>query len=85
MPGQKANSHPVYDDGDLRLVSSIVLTQEGYRVRSTEDGSSAFCQTWNKVPDIISSDINMPGMRCEKGSFPQGAAPAQNDCFWRNR
>jgi hypothetical protein len=23
-------------------------------------------------------------MRCEKGSFAQGAAPAQSDCFWRN-
>jgi DNA-binding NtrC family response regulator len=120
MPGQKAKFHLVDDDGDLRLVLSIVLTQ-GYRVRSTEDGFSAFCEIRSKVPDIISSDINMPGMSgfeflsvvsrrfptisaiamsgafasdsiplgvatdaCEKGSFPQGAAPAQNDCFWRN-
>jgi DNA-binding NtrC family response regulator len=62
MPGQKANLHLVDDDGDLRLVLSILLTQEGCRVRSTEDGFSAFCEIWSKVPDILSSDINMPGM-----------------------
>lgn len=62
MPGQTADSHLVDDDGDLHLVSSIVLIQEGYRVRSTEDGFSAFCEIRNKVPDIISSGISMPGM-----------------------
>jgi CheY-like chemotaxis protein len=34
----------------------------GYKVRSAEDGFSALVEMRNDIPDIILSDLNMPGM-----------------------
>jgi DNA-binding NtrC family response regulator len=55
MPGQKTTFLLVDDHGDLRLILSIVLIKEGYRVRSTEDGFSAFCVIRSKVRDIVAA------------------------------
>ena len=41
---------------------SHVLTEIGYRVRSAEDGFSALREMRHEVPDILLSDLNMPGM-----------------------
>jgi CheY-like chemotaxis protein len=41
---------------------SQVLVEIGYSVRSAEDGFSALAEIRKEIPDIILSDLNMPGM-----------------------
>ena len=52
----------VDDEPAIRTGMSQVLTGIGYRVRSAEDGFSALVEIRNQMPDIILSDLNMPGM-----------------------
>lgn len=46
----------------IRTPMSQVLVGIGYRVRSADDGFSALAEIGNDIPDIILSDLNMPGM-----------------------
>jgi len=41
---------------------SAVLAEIGYSMRSAEDGFSALDEIRQQVPDILLSDLNMPGM-----------------------
>ncbi len=41
---------------------SHVLTEIGYRVRSAEDGFSALLELRQEIPDVLLSDLSMPGM-----------------------
>ena len=41
---------------------SLVLAEIGYWVRSAEDGFSALVELRKELPDILVSDLNMPGM-----------------------
>jgi len=50
------------DDTDLLTSMSAILTQAGYKVRTAKDGVSALAEMQDGVPDIILSDLNMPGM-----------------------
>jgi CheY-like chemotaxis protein len=52
----------VDDEPAVRFFVSQLLTGIGYTVRSAEDGFSALDEIQNEVPDIILSDLNMPGM-----------------------
>jgi CheY-like chemotaxis protein len=52
----------VDDEPAIRTVISQVLTGMGYQVRSAEDGTSALAEIRNQIPDIVLSDLNMPGM-----------------------
>jgi CheY-like chemotaxis protein len=52
----------VDDEPAIRTVISQVLTGIGYQVRSAEDGISALAEIRNQMPDIVLSDLNMPGM-----------------------
>jgi CheY-like chemotaxis protein len=52
----------VDDDRSLRMSLSQLFTELGHSVRSAEDGSSALLEIREEVPDIILSDLNMPGM-----------------------
>jgi CheY-like chemotaxis protein len=52
----------VEDDVQLRILLSTILTQTGYRVRTAEDGFSALTEIRTEMPDIILSDLYMPGM-----------------------
>ena len=45
-----------------RGVLSHVLSEMGYRVRTAEDGFSALAELRKEIPDILLSDLNMPGM-----------------------
>ncbi len=51
-------------DGEpsIRMSVSHVLTEMGYRVRTAEDGFSALAELRKEIPDILLSDLNMPGM-----------------------
>jgi CheY-like chemotaxis protein len=41
---------------------SLVLNEIGYSVRSAEDGFSALRELRLEIPDVLLSDLNMPGM-----------------------
>ena len=62
MPTEKAKLLVVEDDVLTRQSLSSILVESGYRVRSAEDGFSAIVEIRNEIPDIILSDLNMPGM-----------------------
>ena len=62
MPNAEVKLPIVEDDVPIRKLLSVILAEAGYRVRSAEDGFSALVEIRNEIPDIILSDLNMPGM-----------------------
>ena len=62
MPETRAKLLIVDDERSIRLSLSCVLGEIGYRVRAAEDGFSALIQIAMDPPDILLSDLNMPGM-----------------------
>jgi CheY-like chemotaxis protein len=62
MPHAQAKLLIVDDDPSLRISLSHIFTELGYSVRSAEDGFSALFEIRQEIPDIILSDLNMPGM-----------------------
>jgi CheY-like chemotaxis protein len=52
----------VDDDPSLRASLSQIFELFGYEVRSAQDGFSALCEIRQRTPDILISDLNMPGM-----------------------
>ena len=62
MPNAKVKLLVVDDDVSLLMLLSQIFTESGYSVRSAEDGFSALAEIRNEIPNIILSDLNMPGM-----------------------
>src|ERR1700677_1098185 len=62
MPDLKATMLIVDDEPSTRTLLSQILGGLGHRVRAAEDGFSALEQIRAEVPDILLSDLNMPGM-----------------------
>jgi CheY-like chemotaxis protein len=62
MPETKANLLIVDDDASIRMSLSCLLKHLGYRVRVAEDGLSALIKISEEVPDVLLSDLQMPGM-----------------------
>jgi CheY-like chemotaxis protein len=62
MPNTQKNLLIVDDDPSLRSSLSQIFEQFGYDVRSAQDGFSALCEIRQRTPDILISDLNMPGM-----------------------
>jgi CheY-like chemotaxis protein len=62
MPTTKSKLLIVDDDASIRRALSELFTANGYSVRSAEEGSSALTEIQSEVPDIILSDLQMPGM-----------------------
>jgi CheY-like chemotaxis protein len=62
MPTAMASLLLVDDDATLRVCLSAILGSCGYRVRGAADGFSALTMLRQEIPDIIVSDLNMPGM-----------------------
>jgi DNA-binding response OmpR family regulator len=87
MPTQKARLLVVDDDNDLRTTLPIILSAIGYHVRSASDGFSALIAIRSEVPDILISDLNMPGMSgfellaVVRQSFPSIAVIAMSSAF----
>ena len=52
----------VEDDDDLSDSVSRILREAGYRVSAANNGVSAFLAMDELLPDLILSDINMPGL-----------------------
>lgn len=52
----------VDDEERIRLVSERVLSQSGYEVRTASQEFEALALMRKALPDLIISDLNMPGM-----------------------
>lgn len=52
----------VDDEPTIRMSMTHLFTELGYSVRSAEDGFSALRQIRREQPEILLSDLNMPGM-----------------------
>lgn len=52
----------VDDDESLRWVTQAQLQQSGYEVAAAEDGASALEQIRSFSPDLVITDLKMPGM-----------------------
>jgi CheY-like chemotaxis protein len=62
MPNVTVNLLVVDDDAALRMSLSHIFAAFGHRVRCAADGFSGLSELRVEVPDIILSDLNMPGM-----------------------
>jgi CheY-like chemotaxis protein len=62
MPETRLRLLVVVDDPSLRTSFLLVFCQLGYVVRSASDGFSALSEMRKEIPDILLSDLNMPGM-----------------------
>jgi CheY-like chemotaxis protein len=62
MPGAKVNLLIVDDEPSTRTAFSEIFTEFGYSVRLAEDGFSALVEIGREIPDILLSDLNMPGI-----------------------
>ncbi len=67
----------IVDDEELiRISLAQIFTELGYRARSAVDGLTALIKIQEEVPDILLSDLNMPGMSgfellaAVRGRFP---------------
>jgi len=52
----------VDDEPSTRKLLSHIFAELGHSVRSAEDGFSALVEIRQEIPDVILSDLNMPGM-----------------------
>lgn len=62
MFNTKANVLIVEDEPVIRTSLALILTEIGYSVRVAEDGLSALAEIHQDIPEILLSDLNMPGM-----------------------
>jgi CheY-like chemotaxis protein len=61
-PNMKVKLLIVDDEWSIRMSFSQIFTEFGHSVRSAKDGFSALSEIRQETPDIILSDLNMPGM-----------------------
>lgn len=52
----------VDDEESIRTSLSLVFTKLGHGVRSAGDGFAALIEIRHETPDVLLSDLNMPGM-----------------------
>jgi CheY-like chemotaxis protein len=62
MPCSKTRLLIVDDEPAIRKSMSFVLTEMGNTVRIAVDGFSALRELREEIPDMLLSDLNMPGM-----------------------
>jgi two-component system sensor histidine kinase/response regulator len=51
----------VDDDKQARMMFSVALSRDGYRVLEADSGTAGLQMAQQHLPDLILSDINMPG------------------------
>ncbi|MCL4141614.1 UNVERIFIED_CONTAM: hypothetical protein GTU68_051743, partial [Idotea baltica] len=61
-PVNKANVWIVDDDRSIRWVLEKAIQADGLTVRVFEDGDSVLAELENSCPDVLVSDIRMPGL-----------------------
>jgi CheY-like chemotaxis protein len=80
----------VDDEVSIRLSLSQALIEIGYNVQCAEDGFSALRELRSAVPDLLLSDLNMPGMSGfellseVRRSFPAIRTIAMSGSFFGN-
>jgi CheY-like chemotaxis protein len=80
----------VDDEASIRLSLSQALIEIGYNVRCAEDGFSALRELRSAVPDLLLSDLNMPGISGfellseVRRSFPEIRTIAMSGSFFGN-
>jgi CheY-like chemotaxis protein len=52
----------VEDDRDLLALMEMILSGEGYRVRTALDGREALARVKEEMPSLVFLDMRMPGM-----------------------
>ena len=52
----------IEDNADSRDILAKLLRMSGYQVQSASDGESGYSAALRLVPDLIITDINMPGI-----------------------
>jgi CheY-like chemotaxis protein len=62
MPSSKPKLLIVDDEPSIRTTLSLIFTELGYSVRSASDGFAALALIQELAPDILLSDLSMPGM-----------------------
>lgn len=62
MPPTKRQILVVDDDPSVREMVAMSLMQAGYDVVTAEDGFRALSQLRKSLPDVVLSDLDMPGM-----------------------
>jgi CheY-like chemotaxis protein len=62
MPTQSLKILIVDDEPSTRVLLATILEQLGHEVRSAQDGFSALARIRESVPEVLLSDLNMPGM-----------------------
>ena len=62
MPTLQTKMLVVDDDPSTRLLMSQIFIGLGHKVRSAEDGFAALSEIREECPDLLLSDLNMPGM-----------------------
>jgi CheY-like chemotaxis protein len=62
MPHEKIKLLIVDDEASTRELMTQIFTSLGHNVTSAEDGFTALAEIRKQLPDIILSDLNMPGM-----------------------
>jgi CheY-like chemotaxis protein len=62
MAGTTMKLPIVDDDVSLRMLLSQILAEIGYSVQSAADGFAALSEIQREIPDILLSDLDMPGM-----------------------
>jgi len=87
MPINKSSLLIVDDNHAIQFSLSVVLREIGYRVRTAEDGFTALAEMRKELPEIILSDLNMPGMsgfellRVVRQNFPSIQTIAMSASF----
>ncbi len=90
MPDTKPTLLVVDDQPSIRTALSLVLAEIGYCVRTAEDGFSALAEMRMERPDILLTDLNMPGMSgfellsAVKHRFPAMLTVAMSGAFQGN-
>ena len=90
MPGAKIKLLIVDDEPSTRTLLSQIFTELGHHVRSAKDGFSALIEIRHEMPDIVLSDLNMPGMSgfellsVVRRRFPSMRAIAMSGAFSGN-
>jgi len=62
MPKARVKILVVDDEVMTRMLFSVILAESGYGVSSAVHGFSAIVEMVNEIPDIVLSDLDMPGM-----------------------
>lgn len=61
-PSKRNNILIVDDEPDIREIVGMMLSEQGYRIRTAADGIEALELIKEKAPDLILLDMNMPRM-----------------------